>query len=477
MDWGKKKNNIFFLLAIDLAAISVSYLGVNFVRTGNVLGPRLSIGNVSPFLFLLLIYVVLFFLRISAVDFANRSGVEEFITVFKYVLLLSLFMLLGLFFLKESEKYSRITFFCFIVTCTLVMFTARNLYKYWLLKVFRKSIYGKRLVIVTVEDQAEEIANRILKKKKELWEYELVGIIVVDGSKDLIGSTICGIPVWGNFDNMYRCVKREAVDDIFIDVPYSTGVHIAQAIEKYESMGITVNLNVQAYGLPLKYKKKELRSFGDYYVISFCETVITTRMVVVKRLMDICGALIGLLVTAVATIFVAPPLLIESPGPLFFAQTRVGRNGRLFKMYKFRSMYADAEERKKELMAKNEMDSGLMFKIEDDPRITKVGKVIRKLSIDELPQFWNVLKGDMSLIGTRPPTLDEFQMYKSSYKRRLSIRPGITGMWQVSGRSDIKNFDEVLALDLEYIDNWSVTLDLKLLFKTVWVALFGKGAS
>ena len=212
-------------------------------------------------------------------------------------------------------------------------------------------------------------------------------------------------------------------------------------------------------------------------MISFCETVITTRMVVVKRLMDICGALIGLLVTAVATIFVAPPLLIESPGPLFFAQTRVGRNGRLFKMYKFRSMYADAEERKKELMAKNEMDSGLMFKIEDDPRITKVGKVIRKLSIDELPQFWNVLKGDMSLIGTRPPTLDEFQMYKSSYKRRLSIRPGITGMWQVSGRSDIKNFDEVLALDLEYIDNWSVTLDLKLLFKTVWVALFGKGAS
>lgn len=135
----------------------------------------------------------------------------------------------------------------------------------------------------------------------------------------------------------------------------------------------------------------------------------------------------------------------------------------------------DAEERKKELMDQNKMN-GLMFKMDNDPRITKVGKFIRKTSIDELPQFWNVLKGDMSLVGTRPPTMDEFVKYKSKYKRRLSIKPGITGMWQASGRSDITDFDEVLALDLEYIDNWSIGLDIKLLFKTVFVAVFGKGA-
>lgn len=138
-------------------------------------------------------------------------------------------------------------------------------------------------------------------------------------------------------------------------------------------------------------------------------------------------------------------------------------------------MYVDAEERKKELMEKNQMN-GFMFKMDDDPRITKVGKFIRKTSIDELPQFWNVLKGDMSLVGTRPPTLDEFSQYESHHKRRLSMRPGITGMWQVSGRSAITNFEDVVKLDCEYIDDWSMWLDFKILFKTVAVVLKGSGA-
>lgn len=138
-------------------------------------------------------------------------------------------------------------------------------------------------------------------------------------------------------------------------------------------------------------------------------------------------------------------------------------------------MYVDAEERKKALMEQNKMD-GFMFKMDNDPRITKVGKFIRKTSIDELPQFWNVLKGDMSLVGTRPPTIDEFEKYESHHKRRLSLNPGITGLWQVSGRSDIQNFEEVVKLDCEYIDNWSLWLDIKILFKTVGVVLTHKGA-
>ena len=220
---------------------------------------------------------------------------------------------------------------------------------------------------------------------------------------------------------------------------------------------------------------QRVRAFGDYYVITFKESVSSLKMRVIKRMMDIAGAIVGLAVTGVVLIFLAPVLLLESPGPLIFSQVRVGLNGRKFKMYKFRSMYKDAEERKKELMAQNEM-KGLMFKLENDPRITKVGKFIRKTSIDELPQFWNVLKGDMSLIGTRPPTLDEFEQYETFYKRRLSIRPGITGMWQATGRSNITDFEEVLALDLEYIDNWSLGLDMKILLKTVFGVFGGKGA-
>ena len=138
-------------------------------------------------------------------------------------------------------------------------------------------------------------------------------------------------------------------------------------------------------------------------------------------------------------------------------------------------MYIDAEERKKELMAQNEVE-GLMFKMENDPRITKVGRFIRKTSIDELPQFWNVLIGDMSLVGTRPPTEDEFEKYNLHYRRRLSMTPGLTGMWQVSGRSDIDNFDDVVKLDLKYIDNWSLTLDIKILLQTILVVFTGKGS-
>ena len=153
----------------------------------------------------------------------------------------------------------------------------------------------------------------------------------------------------------------------------------------------------------------------------------------------------------------------------------IGKNGRRFKIYKFRSMYMDAEERKKELMEKNKM-SGLMFKMDDDPRITKVGKFIRKTSIDEFPQFFNVLKGDMSLVGTRPPTEDEFKQYKARYKKRLAMKPGITGLWQVSGRSSITDFEDVVKLDVQYIENWSFGLDLKILLQTVLVVLKHDGA-
>ena len=170
------------------------------------------------------------------------------------------------------------------------------------------------------------------------------------------------------------------------------------------------------------------------------------------------------LLTCIITPFVALAIKIDSPGPVFFSQTRIGKNGRRFKIWKFRSMYIDAEERKKELQAQNEI-KGLMFKMEHDPRITRVGDFIRKTSIDETPQFFNIFLGDMSLVGTRPPTEDEFEKYNGYYRRRMSITPGLTGMWQVSGRSDIQDFEEIVKLDLEYIDNWSLTLDLKILFQ------------
>ncbi len=195
----------------------------------------------------------------------------------------------------------------------------------------------------------------------------------------------------------------------------------------------------------------------------------------IKRVMDIAGGLVGMLITLLFLPFVALAIKLDSKGPVLFSQIRIGRNGRRFKIYKFRSMYMDAEERKKELEKENEI-KGLMFKIENDPRVTKVGAFLRKTSIDELPQFYNVFKGDMSLVGTRPPTADEFEKYNQYYRRRISMTPGLTGMWQVSGRSDIEDFDDVVKYDLMYIDNWTLRLDIKILFQTIGVVLFGKGA-
>lgn len=222
-------------------------------------------------------------------------------------------------------------------------------------------------------------------------------------------------------------------------------------------------------------RQKELSRFGRFHTVTYANRVAPVGQLVLKRLLDICGALVGCVILLLLTVTMGPLIRLESPGPVFFSQKRVGRNGRIFNMYKFRSMYADAEERKKELMKQNEMN-GLMFKIENDPRITKIGRFMRKTSLDEFPQFINILKSDMSLVGTRPPTLDEFAQYSPYHKKRLSFRPGLTGMWQVGGRNDITDFEEIVKLDVEYIDNWSFMLDVKILLKTVLEVFKGSGA-
>jgi exopolysaccharide biosynthesis polyprenyl glycosylphosphotransferase len=190
--------------------------------------------------------------------------------------------------------------------------------------------------------------------------------------------------------------------------------------------------------------------------------------VLFKRIFDIAGACVGLTVFAALYPLLAAAIKLGSPGPVFFKQERVGRNGKRFHIYKFRSMFVDAEEKKKLLLEQNELQ-GAVFKIRDDPRVTPAGRFMRRYSFDELPQFFNVLRGDMSLVGTRPPTPDEVSNYQKWQFRRMSIRPGMTGLWQVSGRNRIRNFNDIVKLDLKYIDSWSIWLDIKILFKTMFV--------
>ncbi|MEI3432790.1 MAG: sugar transferase [Blautia sp.] len=240
-------------------------------------------------------------------------------------------------------------------------------------------------------------------------------------------------------------------------------------------MGVVTH--VQLAALNELGKNQVVEEIAGYMVLSSSINIVSSWQLLVKRLMDIAGGLVGCIFTGIIYIFIAPIMKVKSPGPVFFSQVRMGKNGKPFKIYKFRSMYMDAEERKKELMEKNNIKDGLMFKMDDDPRIIKgIGHFIRKTSLDEFPQFWNILKGDMSLVGTRPPTMDEWDKYELHHRRRLAIKPGLTGMWQVSGRSEITDFEEVVELDTKYIEQWSIGLDIKILFKTVTVVFTGSGA-
>ena len=268
-------------------------------------------------------------------------------------------------------------------------------------------------------------------------------------------------------------VKRHQVDLVIFSVNHLVRKKIEHLIEAFSEMGIDSLITIDSFAIETLETK--LEDFGTTNVIRLSPRIFTDGELLLKRLMDIAGALVGCFICLIFGLIVAPLIFLEDPGPIIFKQKRVGRNGKFFYIYKFRSMYQDAEAKLQTLKDQNEMQ-GFMFKMKNDPRITKIGKILRKTSIDELPQFFNVLEGSMSLIGTRPPTVDEYNQYSAHHKRRISIKPGITGLWQVSGRSEITDFEEIVRLDCFYIDHWSITGDIKILLKTFAAVFTGKGS-
>ena len=335
-----------------------------------------------------------------------------------------------------------------------------------------------RATIMLTENQSQSVGKSML-----YFDYIGVrptGVVLVD--QDRTGHKIHGVPVVSNLADAAEYVCREWFDEVLIVLP--EGREIPQKVfDAFAEMGITIHVKIADVN-EMQGKNQTVERMGNYTVVTTCINMASAGQLVLKRIMDICGGLAGCILTGIIFLFVAPAIYIKSPGPIFFSQYRVGKNGRKFKIYKFRSMYMDAEERKKELMKQNRGSDGLMFKMENDPRVIGsekgpgkgIGNFIRKTSLDEFPQFFNVLKGDMSLVGTRPPTVDEWEKYELHHRARLAIKPGLTGMWQVSGRSEITDFEEVVKLDTKYISEWSFMLDIKILFKTVLIVLGQKGS-
>lgn len=458
-----------YILIIDIIGIILSFFLAAYIRYGNFLSPWFEKVYGIIFIFLVMGYICIYTLFDSHTSFFKRGFYAEMVSVIKSNLMLLLMITAILFIYQKGAVYSRLFIAFFFLYNIIITYLLRQYFKIALLSFYKKSQASNKVLIITTYDQAEEILLRI--RKERMWEYQVNGFAIMD--QDVVGKRIVDVPVKANRENLFDVVTREVVDEVFISIPYDKNHSLEELILRFENIGITVNLSITNYELNIK--EKTVKNFGGYHVLTFSTRVYNLGSMAVKRMMDIVGALIGLAITGVLMLIIAPMIRIESRGPIIFSQIRIGRSGRRFQLYKFRSMYPDAEERKKELMEQNEME-GLMFKLSNDPRITKVGQFLRKTSLDELPQFLNILKGDMSLVGTRPPTEDEFLQYEGRHKRRLTLRPGLTGLWQTSGRSEIGDFEDVVKMDLDYIDNWSLLLDIKLLIKTLVVVVFRIGA-
>jgi exopolysaccharide biosynthesis polyprenyl glycosylphosphotransferase len=320
---------------------------------------------------------------------------------------------------------------------------------------------------------SEYPAKRLIRNLQEQPElgYRVVGCLDPDSSR--VGQMVRNVEVLGTTDQLEKILENLSIDEVFVAMPFEKLKDMKKMMYLCEQIGVRFSLS--ADWLKPHIAKTVVRNFLDFPVITYTATPTSIGQLLVKAVLDRILAAIALVFLVPLFLIIAIAIKLSGPGPVMFRQSRAGLNGRLFDMLKFRTMVENAEKMQEELADRNEMD-GPVFKIRNDPRVTRIGRFLRKSSMDELPQFINVLKGEMSLVGPRPPIPEEVSRYERWQRRRLSMKPGITCFWQISGRNQVK-FEEWMEMDLKYIDNWSLKLDFIILFKTIPVIFSGRGAS
>lgn len=451
----------------DIFLTVFAYLSAYHIRDNYFFEKYGNLQPINKYIWLLWIIIPLFPMLFKVLGVYNlRSTILGLILRTGLSVAVGIMFIASTFYFMGDNSFSRLFYGVFAIIEFACIFGLRLALKLRY-KIRSKTKKAYRRIVVAGNEHLADKFTQYIKSHPEL-PIEIIGYIQVDNDHKLKYGKVLG-----KIENLVDIIKENYVDEVVFALPRDYIGEVEKYVLECEEMGITASMLLDLYDL--KIAKTMVSQIGTMPVLSFYTVALSDVQIFIKRIMDIFGAIVGLAITGIVLIFVGPAIWLEDKGPIFFAQNRVGRNGRIFKCYKFRSMYTDAEERKKELMKYNEM-KGHIFKIKDDPRITKVGKFIRATSIDELPQFWNVLKGDMSLVGTRPPTVDEVNNYENYHRRRISIKPGITGMWQVNGRNALEDFEEIVRLDTSYIDNWSIWLDIKILLKTVWVVFARTGA-
>lgn len=385
-------------------------------------------------------------------------------SIFKALVVVFAFLSAGVFMYHELN-YSREFLVYFGIFSFILIAFFRILSHLYFIQMSKKG-FNRRNILVVGDMKRGKLVTDLLQSQLS-YGHTIVGQVTTHREDN------CSANVMGCLDDFNDILKKHSVDEVVFALKGDRNIKLSGYLDICKKMGVPARI------LPA------LWEYGNQALsMESCQGVpfLTMRSgnfnatgLLYKRILDLSGGLIGTIILFIMYPFVAAAIKLDSPGPVFFKQKRMGLHGRVFNLYKFRSMYRDAEQRKQELMEKNEMN-GALFKLKDDPRITRVGRFLRKTSLDEFPQFLNVLKGEMSLVGTRPPTLDEVEKYQPAHLKRISAKPGITGLWQVSGRNQITDFEEVVKLDCHYLDHWRFFTDLKILAKTVFVVLKRKGA-
>ena len=455
------------LIYINLCIVAVSFfLGYAFYGKFQHLHPLKDYVGHLPFL-VITWGMLLYFLGMYE-SFRVKKIRDILFTVFK-AFIFGLVIFASYLYLFKLQYVSRV-FIIVVFVFAAVLISIEKIALLLFFRLTRKRGYNFRNILIVGTGKRAQHFIGLVHKHAE-WGLRIVGLVDEDVTK--AGKTIDGCKVLGTFKDMPYIIHNNIIDEVVFVVPRSWLNKIEEMMTFCETEGVKVSVAVDYFDL--KFARARQSYLGNFPMLSFERTPDKLWQLFMKRLLDIAASGAGLVL--LAPLFIAISLIIKMTleGPIFFRQERCSVNGRKFTLFKFRTMIEDAEEKLAGLMKYNEMN-GPVFKIENDPRVTKIGKVLRKLSLDELPQLWNVFMGDMSLVGPRPPIPKEVTRYDNWQRRRLSMRPGITCLWQVNGRNKIVDFADWAKLDLEYIDKWSFWLDIKILLRTIPAVLLARGA-
>ncbi len=372
----------------------------------------------------------------------------------------------------EDDRISRLWIALFAVVACLLLLTEKLALRITSRYVRARGFNYRTVLIVGTSPLAREMARSF--DQHSFWGYRFLGFVVNGDSEPAPEPASLRHPILGQVDDIQRILAEQVVDEVIFCIGRRDLDRLEELFLGLSEQGIRTRFALNFF--PHAKAKVELEELGETPVLSFSTAPSSAFQLLVKRALDVAvSALLLVLGLPVVGMIALVIKVTSGSGPVLFRQTRCGLNGRSFTLYKFRTMVEDAEERRRELLHLNEMQ-GPVFKLRSDPRVTLIGRFLRKFSLDELPQLWNVLRGDMSLVGPRPPIPEEVAKYQRWQRRRLAMKPGLTCLWQISGRNEV-DFDRWMELDLEYIDSWTPSLDIKILLKTIPVVLSGRGAS